>query len=365
MVQVDIYTIITLLMAVALAVMGIELALKNIPRGGQFIKLRMMKWLMSSAYLVTAAFAVVEFIFWDTFQHEVAAFLNMASAAYQYVLLTALLTTCFNPAFTNRRRLILWLGMTTAWALPLGILTFIGETWTVYAVSVIYLIQLTVGGTMFYRNFKEDIKLIQSADTHHKFDSRWMRIGIFYLYFYCIAMFVITWMPPVVHIVFTILTIIIFIVFASRFSTFAGRIFQEDYPILTAAGLTDALPEETDNYKAREEFCRKAVEEWVAARGYTKGELSREETAADMGLDEADLKWYFAVCLKEDIRSWRVNLRIDYAKEILRANPDAPINELAKAVGFTSRNNIYTYFRKYYGMTPKEYGLEMQRKDSQ
>ncbi len=322
-----------------------------------------MKWLMTSAYLVIAAFAVVEYVFWDTFHKEAAAFMNMVSTSYQYVLLTALLTTCFNPAYTTRGRLILWLGITTAWALPLGVLTFMWKTWTIYVVSVIYLIQLTVGGTLFYRNFKEDIQLIQSADTQHKFDSRWMKIGIFYLYFYCIAMFVMTWMPPVVHIVFTVLTIIIFIVFASRFSIYAGRTFQEYYQVLTAAGLTDSLPEETDNYKVREELCRKAVEAWVAAKGYTKGDLGREETAADMGLSEADMKWYFAVCLKEDLRSWRVNLRIEYAKEILRANPEAPINELAKAVGFTSRNNIYTHFRKCYGMTPKEYGLKMQQED--
>ncbi len=355
MISVDTYTIITLLLAVSLTVMGLELALKNIPQGEQFAKLRMMKWLMASAYLLTAVFATVEFLIWDTFHRETAAFLNMASSAYQYVLLTAILTTCFNPAYTTTRRLIIWFAVTTAWALPLGILTFIGKPWAIYATAAAYFIQLTIGGTLFYRNFKEDLALIRATDTHHKFNSLWMQMGILYLYFSCLFMIVITWMPPVVHIVFTVLVIMLYIFFAVRFSVFAGRIFQDYYPVLTEAGLTDTRPEETVHYREREERCRKAVDAWVARKGFCEPDPDRDSAAEKIGLDKADLQWYFSVCLKEEFRAWRVKKRIREAEEILLSNPEAPINELAKALGFSSRGNFFVHFKKIMGETTQEF----------
>ncbi len=314
-----------------------------------------MKWLMASAYLLIAAFAIFESVFWDTFHRETSAFLNLVSAAYQYVLMTALLTTCFNPAFTTNRRLTVWLVITTAWALPLGIFTFMGKSWAVYAATAIYFVQLTVGGTMFYKNFREDLKLIQTTDTHNKFNSRLMMIGIVYLYFYCIFMLVITWMPSVVHIVFTIIIIVLYIFFAVRFSVFAGRIFQEYYPVLVEAGLTDSRVEESEHYREREEHCRKAVDAWVERKGFCESDPDRDSAAENMGLAKADLQWYFSVCLKAEFRAWRIKLRIKEAEEILRSNPEAPINELARALGFSSKSNFFVHFKRIMGETTQEF----------
>ncbi len=365
MITTDLYTTITLLLAVALAVMGVELMIKHIPEGEEFSKLKTLKGLVASVYLIAATFAAIEFLFWEKYHFETAAFLNMSSAAYQFVLCTAAITTCFNPAFTSKRKIAIWLGITTLWVVPLGVLNRLGYTWVVYAVFTIYIVQMLISGTLFYRNYREGITLIDAADSKHKVNLRRLNIGTYYLISYSIVVAVISCLPPIAHNILSILTIIFYIWFASRFSSLADRIYRDYLPVLTEAGLTDAEHVITDDYLSHEAMCRDKVDAWVANKGYIKGDLSREETARDMGLSEGDLKWYFAVCLKEDLRSWRVNLRLELAKEILEANPDAPINELAKAVGFTSRNNIYTHFRKLYGMTPKEYGLFMQQKHRQ
>ncbi len=363
MIQFDLYTIITLLLAVILASVGVEMIFKHVPDDEAFAKLKVLKALVASIYLLVAAFATVEFLYWKRYEFDTAAFLNLSCTAYQFVLCTAAITTCFNPAYTSWRKIALWLGITTAWVVPLGVLEYMGVSWAVYAVFAVYIVQIAVGIVLFWRNYREGVSLIAATDSKHMIDLRWLNVGAWYLIIYSVAVVIISCLPPIAHNIFTIVVIISYIWFATRFTALADRTYRDYLPVLIEAGLTDLEPERSEGYLRREEHCRTAVESWVAAQGYAKGDLSREETARDMGLSEEELKWYFAVCLKEDLRSWRVNLRIGLAKEILESNPDAPINELAKAVGFTSRNNLYTHFRKLYGMTPREYGLKMQEKN--
>ncbi len=359
----DLYTTLTLLFAVALAVMGVQILLKRIPQAEEFAKLRIMKGLVASIYLLVALFDAIEFTYWDKYDFETAAFLNLSCTAYVSVLCLATIITYFNPAYTTKRRIALWLGITSLWVVPLGIFNYLNYPWAVYAAFAAYILQITVGFTFFHRKFREGLQLIKATDTEHKINLRRLSFGTWYLLAYCVGMAVVSCLPPVVHNVFTLCIAVGYLLFATRFGAFADRLYQEYFPILTDAGLTDSEPTVTDESLKREAHCREKVEQWVAAQGYTKGDLSSKETAEDMGLSEEDLKWYFAVCLNEDMRSWRVNLRIELAKEILKCNPDAPINELAKSVGFRSYTNIYSYFKKYYGVTPREYGAQNQKDD--
>ncbi len=365
MIHTDSYTIITLLLAATLVIVGVEMLFKHIPKNEEFAKLRMLRGFVVSAYLAAGVFAIIEFIFWRKFHFETAAFLNLSAAAYQFVFCTAAITTCFNPAFTSMRKVLLWLGITSAWVVPLSVLNLMGFSWVVYVALAAYVVQLSVGGVLFYRNYREGMRLIAATDSKNIIHLGRIKMGTLYMFIFSASVVVVSCLPVIAHIIFTTLIIIGYIWFATRFNALSDRIYREYLPVLAEAGLSDLNPEQALNFQNHEERCRMAVERWVAEKGYTKGDLSREETAKDMGLSEDDLKWYFAVCLKEDMRSWRVNLRIELAKEILENNPDAPINELAKSVGFQSRNNIYSYFKKCYGMTPRKYGIQMQQKDTQ
>ena len=74
-----------------------------------------------------------------------------------------------------------------------------------------------------------------------------------------------------------------------------------------------------------------------------------------MGTTPNFLRWYFREQMSQDFLSWRVGLRIEYAKELLSEELGISMNELALKVGFNTRGNFYTYFRKVMGETPTEY----------
>ncbi len=355
MIQVDLYTMITLFFAVALVVIGVELLFKHIPKGNEFAKLRILRNLVAAVYLVAAVFASVEFLFWRKYHFETAAFFNLSTAAYQFVLCTVAITTCFNPAFTSLRKIVLWLGITTAWVVPLGIFNYLGQSWAVYAIFVAYVLQIAVGVVLFYRNYREDISLIKATNTNHKIDLRWLNIGTWYMIIYSVVVGIISCLPPIAHIVFTLLTVVCYIGFTTRFSALSDRIYRDYFPVLTEAGLTDVEPKQVEGYSRREEHCRQAVEEWVARKGFCAPDPDRDSAAEKMGLSKEDLQWYFSVCMKAEFRSWRVKLRIEEAKNILLAHPDAPVNELARSLGFNSKTNFFAHFKKIIGVTTQEF----------
>ncbi len=344
-----------MLFAVALAVMGVQLMMKSVPQAEEFAKLRIMKGLVASVYLVVAVFAAIEFTYWDKYDFEAAAFLNLSCTAYQFVLCAATIITCFNPAFTTRRRIAQWVGITSLWVVPLGIFNYLNYSWAIYAVFAVYILQITLGITFLYRKYREGAALIKATDTEHKINLHWLHIGTWYMFSYAMLMVVVSLLPPIVHNVFTLCIAIGYLLFATRFSAFADRLYQEYFPILTDAGLTDSKPEETESYRQRKEYCSKAIDEWVAKKGFCSPDPDRDSVAEKIGLSKEDMQWYFSVCLKTEFRSWRVKLRIGEAQEILTSNPSAPVNELARTLGFTSKANFFAHFKRITGETTQEF----------
>lgn len=63
----------------------------------------------------------------------------------------------------------------------------------------------------------------------------------------------------------------------------------------------------------------------------------------------------FKQSVGENFKTYLNNFRIERAKEILRAQPDAKISEVAERVGFNSANTFIRVFSKRVGLTPKAF----------
>ena len=64
---------------------------------------------------------------------------------------------------------------------------------------------------------------------------------------------------------------------------------------------------------------------------------------------------YFTDRLGIDFRSWRTELRIKEAKEMLLTHKDYSINFISEVVGFSDRSNFHRQFTKSVGCSPKEW----------
>lgn len=99
----------------------------------------------------------------------------------------------------------------------------------------------------------------------------------------------------------------------------------------------------------------KAIEEWVEKKMYCQYDKTRDQIAEELNTTKELLHLYFAVKVGEDFRTWRTNLRIEEAKKLLLDNPDASINIVAEASGFSDKSNFHRQFVKIVGCSPKEW----------
>ncbi len=97
-----------------------------------------------------------------------------------------------------------------------------------------------------------------------------------------------------------------------------------------------------------------AIDKWVATKQYVRNDQTVEEIAAELGTTHAMLKWYFTNRLHTTFRTWRLNLRVEEAKRMLREE-DAPTSSVHTMVGVADKSNFHKLFCKQVGMTPREY----------
>lgn len=95
----------------------------------------------------------------------------------------------------------------------------------------------------------------------------------------------------------------------------------------------------------------KLVRIWVNGKGYRLPDRTIEEAAAHIGTDSATLYRYFAM-RGEDFRSFRTQLRIQDAQELLLAEPETPVSYIALRVGYRDRANFTHHFKRATGLTP-------------
>ena len=135
--------------------------------------------------------------------------------------------------------------------------------------------------------------------------------------------------------------------FAHR--TLSGDIFIQR---VRRKGVEDNGMQNVDRKFAKLE---KALEVWVDKKLYCQYDKTRDQIAEELNTTKELLHLYFATKVGEDFRTWRTNLRIEEAKKLLADNPDASINIIAEASGFSDKSNFHRQFVKIVGCSPREW----------
>jgi YesN/AraC family two-component response regulator len=105
----------------------------------------------------------------------------------------------------------------------------------------------------------------------------------------------------------------------------------------------------------REQKFKAALEEWIKEKKFSEKDIGVEEIARSLGADPSFLRYYFRTHMQHDFRTWRSELRIREAQQILDQNPHAALSQVCEAVGFNDKGNFHRQFQKITGTTPANY----------
>lgn len=112
-----------------------------------------------------------------------------------------------------------------------------------------------------------------------------------------------------------------------------------------------ASGEEEENKKIFIELNRIVVQDQL----YLSSELSREDLAQLVHLNNARFSRMIKECTGTNFNGYINDLRIDYAIKLLKLHPNYTIRAIADEVGFNSTPILYNLFKKKTGMTPYEF----------
>ena len=104
------------------------------------------------------------------------------------------------------------------------------------------------------------------------------------------------------------------------------------------------------------------LESWVAEGKYRLWYGSMDSILEDLGLTAGELSMYCTAKLKKNFLSWRKELRMEDAKELLLKHPEVPASKIGKCLGINDKSNFRHQFKSVTGLTPSQWREKFQKK---
>lgn len=374
-----IYTLLSFASAISLTVLCCIILGISIPYIEGSRKVRYARVVLAVAYFVIALPGYLELISAPIVDPLIVAAFTISAAAYEALLITETLITLMCPQDINRKSIFLHMVSVSAVVMLFLLSVFVYRRFFILYLGAVSCIFLYI---YYIRLFNTEYKKIRTKmeeyyDEGQYYKLRWCVISFYSSLVVGLLALVAPFGPIVLYDIFTIGYITFYIMFTIRFGNYVMQLNYYLPAILSKNRVTKPdevnadkgdrvkLNEATvgDKLKGNKEIdkLKNSLQEWVRNEQYLNSDKSIEEVAHELNTDISFLRWYFNTQMDKDFRTYRVELRIEYAKRLLAENPQLSINSISYRAGFNTKANFYTYFKKYVGVSPAEYLRDLKR----
>ena len=97
-----------------------------------------------------------------------------------------------------------------------------------------------------------------------------------------------------------------------------------------------------------------ALNKWIEEGKFAE-ESSVETVAGELGITPWMLTDYFRTAHGKRFTTWRKEIRLSKAEELLLGRPDIPASKVGELVGIRDKSNFRNQFRKRTGLTPAQW----------
>lgn len=373
------YTLLSFASAISLTVLCFVILGISIPYIEGSRKVRYARVVLAVAYFVIALPGYLELISVPVVDPLIVAAFTISAATYEALLITETLITLMCPQDINRKSIFLHLVLVSAVVMLFLLSVFVYRRFFILYLGAVFSILLYI---YYIRLFNIEYKKFRTTmeeyyDEGQYYKLRWSAISFYSSLVVGLLALVAPFGPIVLYDIFTIGYITFYIMFTIRFGNYVMQLNYYLPAILSKNRVTKPdevnadkgdrvkLNEATvgDKLKGNKEIdkLKNSLQEWVRNEQYLNSDKSIEEVAHELNTDISFLRWYFNTQMDKDFRTYRVELRIEYAKRLLAENPQLSINSISYRAGFNTKANFYTYFKKYVGVIPAEYLRDLKR----
>ena len=326
--------------------------------------------MMGIAMLLLSANYSVHFFFGIRFKNVNSSILmNMSTYFLCYSLFSSALIMLLDRFYITKRRvwthIILWIIFSTfsgvvLFLLPSGIMQKISlfalAVWLI-AFGVVLARRVIVAYRRAIRIFNET----QADDIGAYIE--WLSIFTYWAVIFGVGCGLLTFLPDRYVYIWVLSSIPFYcylfhcyqnyLLFYEQVENAFEQDIQSEEELLTNSGIEpEMVSEEVPGSYA--EFIEK-VDNWIKTDGYVQQGLTIKELSKILYTNRTYLSAYIKTTYKMTFREWITSLRLEYAKNILKENPEINIQKLAESSGFLSQSNFIKLFSEKEGCTPAKW----------
>lgn len=318
---------------------------------------------MGAAMLVLSANYAVHLTTGIRFTDPNAAILlNLSTYFLCYWLFSSALMTLLDKLYLTVRRIavhmLLWIVYTclSAYVLfivPMGSAQDIG-TLTLAACLLCYGIWLSTGLIRTYKKLTRGFKDIHSEKIENYM--KWMNVITYWAVIFGVGCGLLTFLPDGYLFVW-VLSSIPFYAYLFRcyqnYLLFYERVEQAleaDEEMMR----TDCSVSEQDKPQYYASIS-KNMNAWMEMDAYTQPGFTINDMAKMLDTNRTYLSAYIKDIYNLSFRDWISELRLEYAKRMLKKNPDMSVKKVAEASGFLSLSHFIKMFTEKEGQTPAKW----------
>lgn len=121
-------------------------------------------------------------------------------------------------------------------------------------------------------------------------------------------------------------------------------------------------PKETDSQTIEVQTLEHRINTWMEAKEYVGSQFTIDELATKLGTNKGYLSFFINEHFGTNFSVWVSGLRINEAKQLMTANPDRKMEDIAYTVGFSSPSYFSKVFASHEGMSPTVWRREVMSK---
>lgn len=327
--------------------------------------------IMGIAMLLLSANYSVHFFFGIRFKNADSAILmNMSTYFLCYSLFSSALIMLLDRFYITKRRvwthIILWIIFSTLsgvvlFLLPSGIM----QKFSLFALAawlVVFGVVLARRVIIAYRRAIRIFNETQADDIGAYIE--WLSIFTCWAVIFGVGCGLLTFLPDKYVFIWILSSIPFYsylfysyqnyLLFYEQVENAFEQDIQSEEELLTNSETEHEIVSEKEVPRSYTEFIER-VDNWIKTDGYVQQGLTIKELSEILYTNRTYLSAYIKTTYKMTFREWITSLRLEYAKNILKAHPEINIQKLAESSGFLSQSNFIKLFSEKEGCTPAKW----------
>lgn len=347
---------------------GFHMLLGRTPEKRVFANYLLSRRLMGVALLILSANYCVH-LFYGIRMKDVNAtiLMNLSTYFLCYWLFSAAMMTLLDNNYITRRRFVVHISMWIIFTSLACVVTLMSPANSVFSIGLLALAVWLVSYGMFLsvrllRTYYHSIKMFENT---HSDDIgsyvRWLSIFTYWAIGYGVSCGLLTFLPNEYVFIWVLSSIPFYIYLYCQYQNyilFYERVesaLQEDIDMPDLTPADDKEETNTGGMPSYYADIEKRIGQWIANEGYRTQGLSLNDLSMLLCTNRTYLSDYIKNVYHVSFRDWITDLRIDYAKSLMKSQPNLMILEVSEASGFVSKSHFTRTFKAKEGCTPSQW----------